>query len=304
MEVLNQLFSTFKVNANVIHNGQYCGRWAVDTSGSTYMSFHVVSHGRCFLTVNNEEAPSVTLEQGDVVLFPRDVSHCITNDPAFDTPVNQTSSESFSIGLKAEGTGLVCGYFEHQHPLMANLTEHLPDYVVVKYDQASPSGLMLVLNALLNESVTPGKGSELIMAKMSETILALLMRDHLPTSQGILAASIHPKLSPVIKAIHEKPAEKWTVEQLAELAFSSRAGFAEMFKEIVGMAPMLYVTQWRLSLAYRKLADEKVSTLHAALEAGYENESSFSKAFKRVMGVSPGAVRAGDALLISASKVN
>lgn len=257
------------------------------------MSFHVVSHGRCFLTVNTEQNIKETLEQGDIVLFPRDLGHCITNDDAFETPVNQTHSESFSIGLRADGTGLVCGYFEHQHPLMASLTEHLPDYVIVRHDPTSPSGLMLLLNALLNESVTPDKGSELIMAKMSETILAILMRDHLPTSQGVLAASIHPKLSPVLKAIHEKPGEKWTVDALAGLAFSSRAGFADLFKEVVGLSPMEYVTQWRLSLAYRRLADEKVSTLDAALEAGYDNESSFSKAFKRVMGVTPGKLRAG-----------
>lgn len=257
------------------------------------MSFHVVSHGRCFLTVNTEQNIKETLEQGDIVLFPRDLGHCITSDDAFETPVNQTHSESFSIGLRADGTGLVCGYFEHQHPLMASLTEHLPDYVIVRHDPTSPSGLMLLLNALLNESVTPDKGSELIMAKMSETILAILMRDHLPTSQGVLAASIHPKLSPVLKAIHEKPGEKWTVDALAGLAFSSRAGFADLFKEVVGLSPMEYVTQWRLSLAYRRLADEKVSTLDAALEAGYDNESSFSKAFKRVMGVTPGKLRAG-----------
>lgn len=293
MEVLNQLFSTFKVSAIVIHNGQYCGRWAVDTSGTSYMSFHVISHGRCFLTVNDDDS-HITLEQGDVVLFPRDISHCITSDAAFTTPTNQTQSESFTEGLREDGTGLVCGYFAHQHPLMASLTEHLPDYVVIKRDTTSPSGLMLILNALLDESVNPAKGSELIMSKMSETILALLMRDHLSTGNGVLAASIHPKLGPVIKAIHQQPARKWTVEQLAELAFSSRAAFADLFKEVVGMSPMEYVTQWRLSLAYRKLADEKASTLSAALECGYENESSFSKAFKRVMGVSPGAVRAGD----------
>lgn len=300
MEVLNQLFSTFKVSASVIHNGQYCGRWAVDTSGTSYMSFHVISHGRCFLTVGEREK-DIVLQQGDIVLFPRDISHCITNDESFETLTNQTVSESFTQGLKDEGTGLVCGYFAHQHPLMTSLTEHLPDYVLVRHSEASPSGLLLLLNALLEESVNPSKGSELIMSKMSEAILAIVLRDHLPTAQGVLAASLHAKLGPVMSAIHAEPAKKWSVDQLAELSFSSRAAFSELFKEIVGISPMEYVTQWRLSLAYRKLADEKVSTLSAALDCGYDNESSFSKAFKRVMGVSPGAVRAGNAVPLGAN---
>lgn len=257
------------------------------------MSFHIVSHGQCYLSVNCSDDTPILLQKGDIILFPRDVSHCITNDIAFKQPINQIQSVDFSSGQNQDGTGLLCGYFAHNHPQMASMTQHLPEYVVIKQNLSARSSLELMLNALLEESVDPNKGSELVMSKMSEAILAILMRDHLPGDSGILAASIHPKLSKVIERIHEQPEYKWTVEQLAGIANSSRAGFAELFKDVVGQTPMEYVTLWRLSLAYRKLADKKVSTLHAALEAGYENESSFSKAFKRVMGVSPGAVRAG-----------
>ena len=72
----------------------------------------------------------------------------------------------------------------------------------------------------------------------------------------------------------------------------SHAAFSDLFKSILGQSPMEYVTQWRFSMAYRMLADEKVSTLSAAHSCGYDNESSFSKAFKRIMGVSLGALRA------------
>lgn len=293
MEVLNQLFSTFKVSANIMHNGQYCGNWAVDTSGTHYMSFHIISHGRCFLTVNNGSDNTATLCAGDIVLFPRDISHCLTNDESFSQPINQGQSLDFDQGTKSNGTGLVCGYFEHNHPLMFKMTEHLPDHVIVRNQDNHSSSLSLLLQALLKESIGAQKGSSLIMAKLSEAILAMLFRDHLPADSGLLAAIMHPKLAKVMEQIHQKPAQKWTVDELAELSFLSRAGFAELFKSVVGQSPMEYITQWRLSLAYRMLADERVTTLHAALESGYDNESSFSKAFKRVMGITPGALRAG-----------
>lgn len=293
MEVLNQLFSTFKVSANIMHNGQYCGNWAVDTSGTHYMSFHIVSHGRCFLTVNNAGNTTTSLEAGDIVLFPRDISHCLTNDESFSQPINQAQSLDFASGPQIEGTGLVCGYFEHNHPLMYKMTEHLPDHLIVRSSHTQTTSLSLLLQALLQESIGIDKGSTLIMAKLSEAILAILFRDHLPSDSGLLAALMHPKLARVLECIHEKPSQKWTVDELAQISFLSRAGFAELFKTVVGQTPMEYITQWRLSLAYRMLADEKVSTLHAAIESGYDNESSFSKAFKRVMGISPGALRAG-----------
>lgn len=293
MDVLNQLFSTFKVSATIFHNGQYCGNWAIDTSGTQYISFHIVSFGRCFVSIDGNEE-SITLEQGDLVLFPRDVSHCITNDIALKQVKNTMTSQDYSNGQHNGGTGLICGYFAHKHPLVTSITDHLPSCIVIKRNQINDkqSGLHLLLDVLLEESLHPDKGSELIMSKISEALLAIIFRQHLPTETGVLAASIHPKLCSAIKAIHQNNEYKWTVEELAELCFMSRSAFSQMFKSVLGQSPMEYLTQWRLSLAYRMLADEKVSTLSAALSCGYDNESSFSKAFKRVMGVNPGTLRA------------
>ena len=46
-----------------------------------------------------------------------------------------------------------------------------------------------------------------------------------------------------------------------------------------------------MTLAYRWLADEGISTYEAALRCGYESDASFSKAFKRIIGSGPGEVR-------------
>lgn len=302
MDMLNQLFSTFKVTAEVFHNGQYCGNWALDTSGSSYISFHIVSHGHCYLRVG-QSSETITLQQGDIVLFPQDTQHCMTNDLSFQQPINQSNSQSFAFGLKDSGTGLVCGYFAHHHPLVTNITQFLPSHIVVRYQAESPNGLMLLIRALMQESKSKDKGSRLILEKIAETILAVIFRDHLPSERGILAAMAHPKLAAAVQAIHKKPENKWTVESLAECCYMSRASFSELFKQVAGQSPMEYVTQWRLSLAYRLLADERVSTLQAALQSGYDNESSFSKAFKRVIGLSPGSVRAGKKLVYPALRL-
>ncbi len=311
MDVLNQLFAAFKVSANVFHNGQYCGSWAINTSGTHYMNFHVVSHGRCYLTLPSAERESkyqhdkhgecaqkqnriIELVQGDVVLFPRDSEHVISDDVVPSVVVNAAASQNYASGIQPSATGLVCGYFSHHHPLVASVTAHLPSVIIIKHQTVanSASGLNYLLAALLDESKQPNKGSALIMGRIAEAILAIIFREHLPADNGVLAATAHPKLGAAMAAIHSEPDKKWTVEMLAQQCFMSRAGFNELFKSVLQQAPMEYVTQWRLGLAYRMLADENVTTLHAALACGYENESSFSKAFKRILGVSPGAVRA------------
>jgi AraC-like DNA-binding protein len=67
----------------------------------------------------------------------------------------------------------------------------------------------------------------------------------------------------------------------------SRSTFALRFKETVGASPMEYLTRWRMLRAGNRLANSSDPISVIALSLGYESESAFSTAFKRVMGCSP-----------------
>ena len=73
----------------------------------------------------------------------------------------------------------------------------------------------------------------------------------------------------------------------------SRASFAERFTELVGVPPMQYLTQRRMHLASVWIRDEKLSVGEAAQRLGYGSDASFSRAFKRTIGVPPSALRSG-----------
>jgi len=60
-------------------------------------------------------------------------------------------------------------------------------------------------------------------------------------------------------------------------------------------APLEFLTELRLELARRKLRTTRLVLADVAAEAGYQSESSFSRAFKRRFGHAPGALRAGQA---------
>jgi AraC-like DNA-binding protein len=87
--------------------------------------------------------------------------------------------------------------------------------------------------------------------------------------------------------MHDNPEHRWTLQELAERVGMSRSIFALKFKETVGETPMEYLTRWRMLLAGDKLKTGGNSLSDIALSLGYESESAFGKAFKRVMGCSP-----------------
>ena len=54
---------------------------------------------------------------------------------------------------------------------------------------------------------------------------------------------------------------------------------------------MQYLTRWRMQLAATLLRGRGASVFEAASEVGYASEAAFSRAFKKVVGVSPAAWR-------------
>ncbi len=290
-DVLNSIFSTLKVRADIFNNGQYCGHWSIDTSGKHYLSFHLVTHGRCYLMVNDNKDAIETLNQGDLVLFPHDAKHCISSDSSFSSIINTAQSRDLANGFEQDGTGLVCGYFVHEHPLVKQMTDYLPESIVVSQTNSKDARLSAFLQLLIQESLVPKQGSSFMLERLFECILAIMLSEYIKLDKGVFAALANKKLNPAITAIIAQPSQKWTLDELAKICNMSRSTFSELFRSVVNLPVMDFVTRWRLSVAYRMLKDQKASTLAVALEVGYENESSFSKAFKRVIGVSPGAVR-------------
>jgi len=91
-----------------------------------------------------------------------------------------------------------------------------------------------------------------------------------------------------LKTIHDSVNTPWTVESLAEAAGMSRSAFAARFRERLGQTPLEYVTAWRMQKAIQLLEQRDKKLIDVARSVGYESDAAFSKAFKRVVGASPG----------------
>jgi AraC-like DNA-binding protein len=91
--------------------------------------------------------------------------------------------------------------------------------------------------------------------------------------------------------VHRDPAQPWSVASLARETAMSRSAFAARFTELVGEPVMQYVTRWRMQVALDWLQHDDVPVAELAARLGYESEAAFSRAFKRTVGISPGAAR-------------
>jgi len=133
------------------------------------------------------------------------------------------------------------------------------------------------------------------VARLCDALFVYILRSHLatlpPTEPNWLRALVEPHVGAAIEAIHADPAAAWTVGGLAAHVGMSRSAFAARFAQAVGEGPMQYLTRRRLQRAAAMLRRNETGIAQVATRSGYSSEAAFSKAFKRAVGITPGAYR-------------
>jgi AraC-like DNA-binding protein len=134
-----------------------------------------------------------------------------------------------------------------------------------------------------------------VLARLSEVLFAEAVRlyvDQMPAGgSGWLAALRDRYVGRTLDLLHQQPAHRWTVDELAHRVGLSRSALAQRFSALLGASPMQYLTRWRMLLASRHLRESRASVLQVATEVGYESEAAFNRAFKRELGLPPAAWR-------------
>ena len=170
------------------------------------------------------------------------------------------------------------------------LLDVLPPVVMLETEPQRES-LRWAVERMLREMRDPQPGCTLIAQQIAYTLLVEALRlhlaDDLQRGTGWLFALADSRMRAALSCMHREPARSWSLQDLARSAGMSRTAFAQVFKRTVGTSPMDYLTQWRMTLAAKRMQDtaESISSMAPAL--GYKSESAFSAAFKRQWGISP-----------------
>ncbi|MGA7315015.1 MAG: AraC family transcriptional regulator [Silvibacterium sp.] len=255
---------------------------------------YAVVSGQCWLSVDGVP-DAVRLAAGDCFLLPRGLPFNLATDLTL-TPVD------FSTLLSAKPNGstvshngggdcfLVGGHFVLTGGHADILLGFLPPIVHIR-KESDKAAMRWSLERMMKELRDPQPGGFLVIQQLAYLMLVQALRLHLEEGVrggvGWLFALADKEMSAAITCMHDDPAHRWTIQELAERARMSRSIFALRFKETVGATPMEYLTRWRMMLAGDRLMNSSDPLSGIALSLGYESESAFGKAFKRMMGCSP-----------------
>lgn len=262
---LDALLYHFPLRARLLHSGALHGitRVATPDNGG---QLHLLQAGT--LEVVHPGRPTLHIQQPSLLFYPRPVPCRFVSDSQQDAR-------------------LVCAQLQFEGGADNPLTGALPDVVCVALQDIP--GAEAILSLLFAEAFHHYCGRQALLDRLFEAIFIQLLRYLMEAGQirgGMLAGMSHPRLRKALVAMHEQPANAWTLEQLAQLAGMSRSVFASSFRQTLGCTPGAYLQSWRISLAQQLLRQGRQLKLIAD-QVGYGSEAALSRAFKLHCGQTP-----------------
>ena len=274
------------------------GTWAIRFPRPEKIKFFAVVEGKCWVRIEGEPEP-VLFETGDVGLLAARRTSVLASAPDVE-PVDAMalfSGAGRSSATLGDGADFahIGGHVLLDRASAVLLEGVLPAWIHIRASSPRAQVFRWVLDQLVEERAAALPGAPLAVEHLSQLLFLQILRAHLETTgplpAGWLRALADPRIAPALRLMHGEPSRSWGLEELAKACAMSRTTFAQRFKSVAGVAPLAYLTDWRMRLAERTLREEDTPVSVVARSLGYSSESAFSNAFKRIAGRSPKAWR-------------
>ena len=274
------------------------GDWIFESSGWAPLALHFVVKGEQWICTRDDKKQH-HIRAGDCVLLSGGRPFALTSDPAVRKRKKFAPADLLKtldkgvMTINGGGGSLSVGaQFQFEGHLPSIVFARLPQVLHIRADDPRSAFLRWTVERFYDEFQGSNVGRSLMMNHLAPIMLLQILRVYLRGEQGTgnwLMALANPKLAKAIEAIHTSYQKKWTLEELAAIAGMSRSRFALRFKAEVGLAPMDYLTQWRMQIACDLLKDQDMGIAAVAQAVGYDSGSAFSVAFTKVVKLRPGA---------------
>jgi AraC family transcriptional regulator len=169
---------------------------------------------------------------------------------------------------------------------------HSIRYVAGVRDEVINQIGLSIISAMTNETAAGRMFVETASATLAARLLQTYCdsgssRSYEPTAHRLDQA----RLRRVLDYISMNIDKEITLAQLAGVAGLSVFHFARTFTRAMGVSPYRYVSRMRLDNAMAQIAAGKLPLAEIALNAGFSSQASFTRAFYRVSGLTPGEYR-------------
>ncbi|MBI4693285.1 MAG: AraC family transcriptional regulator [Gammaproteobacteria bacterium] len=264
-DCISTLIDRIGLRAGTFYAGRLCGTHAFhEDEGVGHL--HVVRHRS--LTVTHPDLAPLHIEKPTLLFYPRPLQHRL------EVP-------------EWAAADIVCASVRYDVGMENAMTRSFPAVLAVPID-AAPA-LESTLTLLFAEAAVNRVGRQVMLDRLCDVLLLQIVRyavEHELVVGGTLGGLAHPRLGGLVAEILDAPERSWTLETMAHRAHLSRSAFARLFKAVLGVAPIDFLTKLRIANAQQLLRKGRPLAVVASA-VGYGSQPALSRAFIREVGAAP-----------------
>lgn len=296
MDVLSQYLGTFRIKEALCTRFEVTAPWGHQVVNVSQVKFVLVANGSCWLRTRALSEPTL-LSGGDLFLVLNGEPYRLSDGPkskTIDCRELEKRRKGFLIEYGGGGSPCTLVSVAMQIDTLDGRPTRLPSFIHLRVDQTRTHALQSLIDLMRMEVCSADIGSAAIVQRLSEVLFISAVRAYVqnaqPSRQGVFAAMADQQLGAALGSMYGDPARNWTLTQLANSANMSRSAFAARFKSVVGQSALGFLTQHRMHKA-EELMRNGLPVADVANRVGYDSGIAFGRAFKRVMGRTPGAFK-------------
>jgi AraC-like DNA-binding protein len=294
MDPLSQVIGLLKPQAVFWRVIEAHDSWTIGFRPTNVVVFGQIIEGACH--VEREDGIGFDLEAGDFVLMaapPNWTMAAFGGGIAVDfRAVIEDPALLLSPGHTTQVTRFMAGNFKFDAANRDLISTLMLPIVLVRGNEIPAARLGALLTSLGDEALEDRPGRSLVLDHLLAVMLIEALRfrpaEIGEAGRGLLAGLADTRIGRALRIMHSDAKRPWTLAALAREVGMSRSAFASRFAQLVGVPPIEYLANWRMTLAKGALASSPdVPMADIAEMAGYQSVSAFSTAFKRDTGYSP-----------------
>lgn len=225
------------------------------------------------------------MECGDIFFINSNVLHSMYKNNTSKQAVFK--SIAFHSSIISESINSIF-YIKYLLPILSN--GNFRECIIAK-DSNSYQSMLDILSKVWNLVYSEDSDYEIKVRNELSTLFCILNR-----YQQNIKETNSPKMSNyllekraqvLLDYIHTHYKDKITIEELAKIASISKTEVLRCFKAIMGRSPISYLNSYRLQRAAHMLINTEKSIQEIAEVCGFEDNSYFSKLFKKKYHVTP-----------------
>jgi AraC-like DNA-binding protein len=298
VDVLSDVLDTLRFRGSIFFRSRLAAPWGMSLSKLKNPRFHIALSGNCYIGVNDASNEIINIQHMDIVMLPHGQMHWIADQPGRKLTPSEQAGDACELGMPLFQNGditnkLICGLIYYEKDMSHPIIDSLPS--VLHFSEIKNNDPIWMTVLLIDAEMEKEQTNQTsIIDRLTEVLFMQLLNKHLSENKEITGffAALHDKrIHRALELIHRSPQYQWTLDLLVEQVNMSRATLIRQFKHTIGVSPMTYLLNWRMTKAYHLLKQSNSTVEQIADEVGFSTARTLAKAFQRHYGMTPSVLR-------------